>query len=68
MKTLLVISAVLTGLLIFSTVVCGLWLRYSGEPVEQSSLNFHMIIGLATALVACVTVILGVASVFRGGA
>ena len=68
MKTILVISAVLTGLLIFSTVVCGLWLRYSGEPVEQSSLNFHMLIGLATALVAYLTVVLGVVSAFRGGA
>jgi hypothetical protein len=48
MKTVFVIGAILTGLLLFSTVVCGLWLR-AHQPVDPSSLQFHMVIGLATA-------------------
>jgi hypothetical protein len=65
MKTITLIAAILTGLLLFSSLVCGLWLRYSGEPVEESSLTFHMLIGLATALVAALTAILAVVNVFR---
>lgn len=65
MKTILIVSAIISGLLIFSTVVCGLWLRYSGQPVEESSISFHMTIGLATALITAATVILGVVAVLR---
>ena len=45
-----------TGLLIFSTIVCGLWLRYSGEEINYSNLNFHMILGILTALSTIITI------------
>ena len=65
MKTTIIITAILTGLLLFSTIVCGLWIRNSGELVEESSIIFHMVIGLATALVTAGTVILALVSVYR---
>lgn len=64
MKTIFLIGAILTGLLLFSTVVCGLWLR-SHQPVDPSSLQFHMIAGLATAAVTAATLILGAIMAYR---
>ena len=29
------VLVIVTGLLLFSTVVCGLWIRYSGEVVDD---------------------------------
>jgi hypothetical protein len=63
MKTMMVVLAILSALLLFSTVMCGLWIRYSGEVVEDSSITFHLGIGLATAVVSVVTLAL---AVFRG--
>ncbi|HEY5670181.1 MAG TPA: hypothetical protein VIS10_09310 [Anaerolineales bacterium] len=60
MKTALIISAILTGLLLFSTLICGFWLRYSGEEITKSSLDFHMMIALATTLATLTTVVLAV--------
>lgn len=65
MKTTMLIATILSGLLIFSTVTCGLWIRNNGEAVDESSLVFHMAIGLATALVTAITVVLGLISVYR---
>ncbi len=60
MKTLLFILTITTGLLLFSTIICGLWLRSSSENLTVSSLNFHMMIGIATAIIAMLTIILAV--------
>ena len=60
MKTVLIISAIVTGLLLFSTLVCGFWLRYSGEELTKSNLNFHMMAALLTAAATTVTIILAV--------
>ena len=61
MKTILIISAILTGVLIFSTVVCGLWLRYSGQEIAKSSLDFHMVIGLLTCAAMVATTVMALA-------
>jgi len=61
MKTALIISIVVTGLLFFSTLVCGFWLRYSGQEVEASSLNFHMISAVLTAVATAGTIVLALA-------
>jgi hypothetical protein len=58
MKMLEWIMIILTGLLLFSTVVCGLWLRYSGKPVEPSSLDFHMIVGMLAAISTVITIVI----------
>lgn len=57
MKTLLIILSIATFLLIFSTLVCGLWIRNSAEVVEESSITFHMNIGILTSVVTVATVI-----------
>jgi hypothetical protein len=67
MKTLLIVSAVLTGLLLFSAVVCGLWLRYAGSAIAESSPTFHMGMGLAAAVFSMVTAGLGIAAAGQKG-
>ncbi len=64
MKTLVIGGAVLTVLLLASTIICGLWIK-SHAPVDPSSLQFHMVIGIASALVSTLTVIAGAAAVAR---
>jgi len=59
MKTAVLIMAIVTGVLLFSTVVCGLWIRYSGEA-DESSIGFHMTIGIATAVIAVAAMVLAV--------
>jgi hypothetical protein len=58
-KVLLWIMTGLAGLLMFSTVVCGLWIRSQGSAAGQSDVNFHMGIGLATVAVTAVALALG---------
>ena len=68
MKTIMIITAVVTGLLIFSTVVCGLWLRFSPDIEDiASSKNFHMTIGLLTAAASIVSVVVGLVAVNKLG-
>ncbi len=57
MRIARLIVAIVTGLLLFSTSVCGLWIRYSGQA-DSSNLNFHLVIGLATTLAGIATAIL----------
>ena len=52
------IMIVATGLLLFSTVVCGLWMRFSGKEIEQSSIDFHMYVGLLAAVATVITIVL----------
>lgn len=51
-----------TGLLLFSTTVCGLWLRFSGEPVVQSSVNFHVAVALTTVAVTSATLVMALSA------
>ncbi|HYE09895.1 MAG TPA: hypothetical protein VEF53_06935 [Patescibacteria group bacterium] len=57
MKIFSLIIAIITGLLLFSTLVCGLWIR-ANKVTEMSSLNFHMIIGIASVIFSFIAVIL----------
>lgn len=47
MKVFLIIIAITTGLLLLSTLICGLWIR-ANKVEEISSLNFHMNIGITS--------------------
>lgn len=58
MKVLQLISVSLTGLSLFSTLVCGLWIRYSGEVITEGSKNFHMLSAILTMLLVAITVFL----------
>lgn len=48
-------SVALTLVLLASTLICGFWLRYSGQKVEDSALNFHMWIAVASVASVVVT-------------
>jgi hypothetical protein len=65
MKTLLILTTIATGIMIASTLICGLWLRFSAGPVEQSSINFHMGIALATIIVTALTLVLAVSGALK---
>ncbi len=67
MKMLLMISAIITGLLLFSTTVCGMWIsKQDLNPAEYaSSISFHGNIALATALSGMVLVVLVIISLKR---
>ena len=49
MKTISIIVAVITILLLLSTLICGLWIKSKGLT-DPSSLNFHMQIGIASVI------------------
>ncbi len=49
------ILAILTIVLLSFTLICGLWLRYSGKPVDPSSINFHMMLASLAILSSLVT-------------
>jgi hypothetical protein len=65
MKTILIGLAGLTALLLLSTLICGLWLRFSGRPVEQSSLDFHLWMAVGSVGATFVTLGLAIVNLLR---
>lgn len=64
MKTMVIVLDVVTGLLIASTVICGLWMK--GQPtVDPSSAGFHMGIALLTTASVAATLIVSTIAVYR---
>ncbi len=57
MKVFSIIIAIITGLLLFSTIVCGLWIS-ANKVTDVSSIKFHMNIGIASVIFGFITVIL----------
>lgn len=57
MKAIILIFAIITGLVMVSTLICGLWIR-ANKVTEVSSLNFHMSIGIASVILGIITVVL----------
>jgi len=47
-----------TLVLLASTLICGFWLRYSGQKADESALNFHMWIALLTAASMVTTLVI----------
>jgi hypothetical protein len=60
MKIALISTSALTGLLLLSTLICGLWIRNAGDQVTDpaSSIAFHSNIAIATTVVGMVLVAL----------
>ena len=58
MKTTILIMEVITGLLFFTTIICGLGRQFSGEEITQSNRIFHMAAGLLTSVAPVATVFL----------
>jgi len=59
MKAILIVLSVITALLLFSTTVCGLWIKSQNLKGTEyaESIGFHMNIGIATAVLGIITVI-----------
>lgn len=59
MRKIHVIMGIATAVLMFFTLICGLWMRstYPGTVVPESSIQFHMWMGAATAISLLVTVV-----------
>ena len=47
----------MTNLSLFSTMICGLWIEYSGQPKRKSDLTFHLGIALFSILLTIITFI-----------
>lgn len=58
MKKATIISAIITVLLLLSTMICGFWLRANGTN-DQSSLGFHVNSGIAAVIFSIITLCLG---------
>ncbi len=65
MKTILLIGTILTGVLLFSTIVIGLRIR-DQQPTDRGSSKFHLLIGVMAAIVSMATEILALVMVYRG--
>lgn len=55
MKTIQTILTSLTGILLFTTVACGVWMRYSGAVIKEADKNFHMVSGILAVILVAVT-------------
>ena len=64
MKTVMIILDVVTGLLIFSTVMCGLWMK-SQPQVDPSSISFHLGIALLTVGFMVASLVVSTVTIFR---
>ena len=65
MKTALMIISIITGLLLFSTAVCGMWIsKQSLSPADYaSSISFHANSAYATVFFGIVLVILVIVNI-----
>ncbi len=66
MKTLFISGSILTVLMLASTVICGLWLKFH-QPVDPSSLQFHLMIALASLVLTIATLGVGASLALRVG-
>jgi hypothetical protein len=64
MKTLVIILDIVTGLLLFSTLVCGLWINAQPQ-VDPSSVKFHMSIAILTVALTVGTLIVSTIGTLR---
>lgn len=59
MRTIHIILSVISLLLILSTLICGFWIHNSKNVTDMAgSVNFHMMIGVATGLSVLATTVL----------
>jgi hypothetical protein len=49
--------AYVTLIMMFSTIVCGMWINSAGSEVTdpESSIRFHMMLGILTAISYSIT-------------
>lgn len=64
MKKATIISAIITVLLLLSTMICGLWLR-ANNISDPSSFDFHINCGIAAVVFSVITLCLAMATFSR---
>ena len=60
MRVFQIITAIITAILIFSTTVCGLWIKGQGDAIadKAGSTQFHMTIGIITAIFVVILIVI----------
>jgi len=56
-KIATLVSAIITVLVVVSTMICGLWIK-ANNVTDPSSLGFHRTIGIASVVCYVITAIL----------
>ena len=64
MKIATRISAVVTALLMTSTMICGLWMR-SNNITDPSSFDFHANCGIAAVVFSLITLVMVIVMLAR---
>lgn len=64
MKKATIISAVITVLLLLSTMICGLWLR-ANNISNPGSFDFHVNCGIAAVVFSVITLCLAIVTFSR---
>ncbi len=67
MKLLTMIIAGSAGILLLSTMICGLWIRSQKGGVDPSSITFHSTIAIVSVLFGLLTAVLLMVQVARHG-
>jgi uncharacterized BrkB/YihY/UPF0761 family membrane protein len=57
MRIATLISTIITGILMLSTMICGLWIK-SNNITDASSLEFHIICGIASVIFCFISITL----------
>ena len=57
MKVFSIITASITGLLLLSNLMCGLWIK-AGKATDVSSVSFHANLGIATVVFGVLSLVL----------
>jgi len=55
MKPIHTIVISLTGISLLNTIVCGVWMRYSGAIIKEADKNYHMVSGILAVVLVAVT-------------
>jgi len=64
MKIATLVSAILTVLVVVSTMICGLWIS-ANNVTDPSSIHFHKTIGIASVICCIITAVLVIILVRR---
>ncbi|MDF2936505.1 MAG: hypothetical protein K0Q90_1878 [Paenibacillaceae bacterium] len=57
MKAAALISSIITGLLLLTTMICGLWIK-ANKITDPGSLDFHVTSGIASVVFSFITLAL----------
>ena len=64
MKIATLISAIITALLMLSTMMCGLWIR-ANNITDPSSFDFHVNCGIAAVIFSLITLVMVIVMLAR---